>query len=474
MAPSRALLAIMLVVAACGGTAETTTSTTALPSSTTVTSTTVASTTSTTVPGTTTVEPQNPPDVIFYGGTMLTMNPDQPVAQAVSIRDGMIVAVGPQIPLLTQAGPDTIIVDLAGRTLMPGFVDAHTHILNQGNYGAGFEERQSAALANGITTLANMYSEADFLAAMESFAADGHLRVRTSLYMVYNRACGDLVGEWYLDRPPTREPGEMLRIGGVKVFADGGSCNSPSFTTQIAEDVVLVPPYVTVEELTGVIERAQAAGHQVAVHAVGDRAIDTVLDAMEAAIGDGENTLRHRIEHNSVVRPDHYPRYGEIGMVATIFAEYPSCAPFGAPLFPEYQDWEWPYDELLAANPDVHFAWHGDAPSFSIDPLKQLFGFVTRYDVAADGTLCEPWPWLADDTIPVEDALALMTTDSAYAIFRETEVGALRPGLYADLIVLSDNPVAVDPFDIKDIAVLMTMVGGQTEYCAAGSEEICP
>jgi hypothetical protein len=67
-----------------------------------------------------------------------------------------------------------------------------------------------------------------------------------------------------------------------------------------------------------------------------------------------------------------------------------------------------------------------------------------------------------------------MTTGSAYALFREGEVGALRPGLFADLVVLSANPLAVDPFAIKDIEVLLTMVGGDVAHCASGSEDLCP
>jgi len=463
----------MLVTAACGGSGDTAASTTTSSPPTTVTSATVAPTA--TDPGpTTTAAPLPQADLIFHGGAILTMDPDRWVVEAIAIRDGKILAIGNQRPILSRAGPDTVIIDLAGRTLMPGFIDAHSHILNEPAYGDTLEERQAAALANGITTLGNLYTDDGFLGAMVDFDAAGLLRVRTSLYLVYNLACGDPYGEWYLDHPPTREPGEMLRIGGVKVYADGGSCNPPSFTVQLNEGGAVVPPYVTVEELAGVIERAQAAGHQVAIHAIGDRAIDTALDAIATALREGENVFRHRIEHNSVVRPDQYQRYGDIGVVATIFADYPSCNLFGGPLFPEVQDWEWPYDELIAANPEAHFAWHGDAPYFSISAIEQLFGFVTRHDVGADGTVCEPWPWLADDTIPVEDALALMTTGSAYALFREEEVGSLRLGLYADVVVLSGNPLAVDPFAIKDIDVLMTMVGGQVEYCAAGAEEVCP
>ena len=67
-----------------------------------------------------------------------------------------------------------------------------------------------------------------------------------------------------------------------------------------------------------------------------------------------------------------------------------------------------------------------------------------------------------------------MTIEAAYALFREQELGSLKTGKLADLIILSDNPLEVDADDILDIQVLMTMVGGNVEYCAQGNESLCP
>ena len=68
----------------------------------------------------------------------------------------------------------------------------------------------------------------------------------------------------------------------------------------------------------------------------------------------------------------------------------------------------------------------------------------------------------------------MMTTSSAYALFRENEVGMLRPGMLADLIVVSANPLAVAPEDLWDVEVWMTMIGGQVEFCREGREALCP
>jgi len=88
-----------------------------------------------------------------------------------------------------------------------------------------------------------------------------------------------------------------------------------------------------------------------------------------------------------------------------------------------------------------------------------------------DGSLCEPPDWYLAEAITVEEALPLMTINGAYALFMEEKVGSLKTGKFADLIILSDKPLTVDPDAIIDLEVLMTMVGGGVEYCA--QEDYC-
>jgi predicted amidohydrolase YtcJ len=94
--------------------------------------------------------------------------------------------------------------------------------------------------------------------------------------------------------------------------------------------------------------------------------------------------------------------------------------------------------------------------------------------VKDDGTVCEPPDWAADDLLTVDEALTMMTIESAYALLREDEIGSLKAGKLADLIILSGNPLEVAPDSIMDIQVLMTMVGGQVEHCIQGLEGLCP
>ena len=424
-----------------------------------------------------TISPQEAADVIFYNGVILTMNPEQPRAQAIGIRGGKIVAVGTDQELMNLKNESTKMIDLGGLTLMPGFVDAHTHLLNDaGKFGTDLDGIQQMALENGITTIGDMFVSQDFLDEMRHYNDDGGLRIRTSLYLIYNTNCGDIVGDWWKDVPPTREPGEMLRIGGVKIFADGGSCNRPALSYETSPGSGLGDLYLTGDQIASVVREAQSLGHQVAIHALGDRAIEAALDGIGSALDGKPNTYRHRIEHNAILRPDLLPRYGEIGVVATIFATYPSCTPLGAPSPAPYNQWEWAWPTLIEANPGLHIAWHGDDPYIPpLSPILDLYGFVTRKQVTEDRSkVCDPPDWIKDDTLTVDQALPMMTRESAYALFRDKEVGSLTPGKFSDMIILSENPMSENPDTLLNTYVLMTMVGGKVEWCATGSESLCP
>jgi predicted amidohydrolase YtcJ len=421
-------------------------------------------------------------DIIFYNGNVLTMDDDQPIAEAVAIQGDKIIAVGDNDSILAYQTSTTKVIDLAGKTMMPGFIDPHSHIIqNPGVIGAADRyEMQDVILAAGVTTIADMGGDRgevfEELSAMEDA---GELRIRISLYLLHTTNCGEQVGDWYLEYPPIRTPGAMLHIPGIKIFTDGGSCNAPAVSYEYS-DGSHGDLYYTQEELNQIVADASAHGCQAAIHALGDRAIEQTLYAIKESLVDGENPLRHRIEHNTLVRPEMYPLYTEIKPVALVFGPFHTCSVLGESGKFKYstpeeaRSWEWPYGTLIEANPDVVFAWHEDTPVYPLDPMLHLFGFVTRAAFREDGTICEPPDWLAANAVPVETALKLMTINAAYALFREEDVGSIVPGKYADIIILSDDPLTVDPYTLADIEVWMTMVNGNMEYCMAGHEAYCP
>ena len=421
-----------------------------------------------------TVDPQQL--ILFHNGVVLTMDTERRLATALAVRGEKISALGSDDEILAMTEPDAIVIDLQGATLMPGFVDPHSHIFNDATQymSMSLSEAQQLALENGITTVGDLYVTESFLKEMRRFDDAGGLQIRTSLYLIATDNCGRPQGDWWKDYPATDSPGEMLRIGGVKIFADGGTCKDVALSFEREPGGGFGDLFFEQDELDKLVSKVHAANRQAAIHALGDRAVEVAQNAIASALQGEPNVNRHRIEHNTLVRPELLPRYGEIGIVPIIYALYPSCEPWwDVPA--EIRAWEWPWRAMLDANPGLPIAWHGDDPySNRVRPLDELYSFLTRDDVNNEGKVCPAEEWQKMHLITVEEALPMMTVNAAYALFREDELGSLEPGKYADMIILSDNPLAVTPQAIPEMEVWMTMVGGRTVFCMAGHEELCP
>lgn len=427
--------------------------------------------------------PQVAADIIFTQADILTMDASNPSAHALAIQGDKILAVGTNDEILKLRGADTVVVSLGGRTLMPGFVDAHAHLAldAQGN-PEKFSQIQQDALQGGITTETEMGVRADLFDQLESYDKAGLVKLRWNVYFAYDTNCGDPVDRnWFKIYKQGQDISAHVRAQGVKIWADGGSCHVPAVTFEYPGGYGSGDLYMTQDQLTGIVKEVQAEGYQIGIHALGDRAIEEAQNAIAAALNGGPNTFRHRIEHNAVLHDSLVPRYNEIGIIPIIFGSYPTCwrvnstSQFKYAVPVSLGTWEWPWRELLDANPGIKAAWHSDYPVFpNIYPMAHLFGFVTRNQVGPDGNVCQAPDWLKQGAITADEALHIMTINSAYALFRENEVGSLAPGKLADMVILSEDPEKVQPEAIKDINVLMTMVGGRVEYCAAGSESLCP
>jgi predicted amidohydrolase YtcJ len=411
---------------------------------------------------------------IYHNGTVITMEDGPLIAEAIAIRGEAIDAVGSNEEILALQGSASTLIDLDGRTLMPGFVDAHTHILNDHrSEGMSLDEAQFEALRRGITTLGTLYVDRSFLGEIRDFDTAGFLRVRTSLYLVHTDPCGRVIGDWWKEYPPSDAPGEMLRIAGVKVFTDGGSCGKVALSFELEPGEGTGDLWYTQDELNEMVAVVHAAGYQAAVHAIGDRAVVQALNALEFALDGQSNTPRHRMEHVSVIPSGQIQRFGELGIIPVLIGQYPNCSPYGPPLPEGYREMEWPWRALRDANPDLPIAWHSDVPFQTGNPFVHLLGFVTRLDRTGPA-VCPPDDWLRDDTLSVEEALSIMTIQSAHALSRDDEAGSLAPGKLADLIVIANNPLEAESNQLSDNRVLLTVVGGQTEYCRATDADLCP
>jgi predicted amidohydrolase YtcJ len=226
--------------------------------------------------------------------------------------------------------------------------------------------------------------------------------------------------------------------------------------------------------LAEIVRRADSGGYQIAIHALGDRAVDQAIDALNAVIDSPRNPERHRIEHALFMVDGQFSRFSEMGVNPVIFGNWPTCSEDGTGYTENWKHNIRRWRELVDANPALVIAAKTDTPWLGPpSPLLELYSLTTLREVAEDGSICEPAEWLAERTLTIREALPMLTINAAYVLFRDDEVGSLEPGKLADLIVLSGNPL--DNLDgIKDLSVLVTVVDGKTAYCAAGQEAFCP
>jgi predicted amidohydrolase YtcJ len=208
------------------------------------------------------------------------------------------------------------------------------------------------------------------------------------------------------------------------------------------------------EVLADTIVDGHLAGWQLAVHAIGDRAADVALDALEKAQRLRPRPgARHRIEHAGLIRPDQLPRFARLGVSAVVqpnFLRY-----FGddyAAIMGEERA-PWLYRGRGFLDHGITLVGSSDRPVTDGSPLRAVQFMVER--ASESGQVIGP-----DEGITVEEALRAYTVNGAFACRWEDDAGSLTPGKRADLVVLGDDPRRVDPSRIGGIEVAATYVAG--------------
>ena len=524
-------------------------------------------------------------DTVLTGGVVWTgvsLNTET-IPTAIAIRDGRITAVGTDEEILRLAGSGTRRIELGGRRVVPGLMDAHTHFISGGFELAGVQLRDAATpeefarrigafagahpgewvtggtwdhelwggepprrnwidsltgdtpvfvsrldghmgLANsralelaGVTaetpdppggTIVRdaageptgvlkdeaqslVYavlpepSEAELDRALDAAVAhalergvtmvgdmgtwDGHETYRRALaggrlpmrvYSVVPIASWQRLAD-YVEREGTGDG--RLFWGGVKGFVDGSLGSTTAWFYEPYDDDPGTTGLMVTDtaELRRSVLAADSAGFQLLVHAIGDRANDWLLDVFaEAARQNGARDRRPRIEHAQHLTPESIGRIAAEGVVV-------SMQPYHV-----IDDGRWAakrigserirrtyaFRDLLDAG--AHVAFGSDWTVAPIDPLWGIYAAVTRR--TTDGA--NPQGWVPEQKISVEEALAAYTMGSAYAVHRENVLGSLEPGKLADLVVLSDDILTIDPMEIERVRVDLTMVGGEVVF----------
>lgn len=257
-----------------------------------------------------------------------------------------------------------------------------------------------------------------------------------------------------------------LRIGAMKAFADGSLGSTTAYFFQPYTDAPNTRGLLTAEmqPLSKVREhmmKADEAGLQLCVHAIGDQAISLVLDLfsdVEKAHGPADR--RWRIEHAQHIAPKDFDRFASLHVIASVQPYHAIDDGRWAErrIGPERIKTSYAYRTLL--DKGVTLALGTDWTVAPLDPMKTLYAAVTR--ATLDGK--NPNGWIPEQKIKLSEAVEAYTMGSAYAEFQEKEKGSITPGKLADMVLLSDDIFQLDPTKIPDVQVDMTMVGGKVVW----------
>jgi predicted amidohydrolase YtcJ len=258
---------------------------------------------------------------------------------------------------------------------------------------------------------------------------------------------------------------DFLEMGAVKAFADGSLGSRTAWMFKPYDDdpsnsglpmPIMAPP----AKLEEIARQADKAVIQICTHAIGDRAVSSLLDIYERIGGEHPAAHRFRVEHAQHVRPEDFARFGKLGIVA-------SMQPYHA-----VDDGRWAEKRIGHERARSSYAWKSmlgagaklafgsDWPVAPLDPLLGIYAAVTR--ATLDGK--NPGGWFPEQRLTVEEALRAYTLGAAYAAFQEKEKGTISPGKLADVVVLSDDLFQIPPERIKDVRVEVTIVGGKVVY----------
>jgi predicted amidohydrolase YtcJ len=532
---------------------------------------------------------QVPADLVLINGKIWTVNPARPQAEAVACSGGLITAVGTTAQILPLAGKGTRVVDLHGRLALPGFNDAHVHLIDGGAHLAGVQLRDAMteeelrerirrfamtlkpgrwitggdwdhqnwtparlptrhlidgataenpvfinrldghmclantlalkaagitketpdppggtivrdaqgeptgilkdaamdpvyaiipdmseeeitealraamkyASENGVTSVQDMSGAPLYLEVYQKLLAANELTLRISAHQplaTWKRLASVGIRAAF--------GGNRLRIGGLKGFADGslGSTTALFFepytdapgTSGLASDE-MIPESTMLNNILG----ADSAGLQVAIHAIGDRANHIILGMFaEAAKKNGDRDRRFRIEHAQHLRPDDIRLFASQHVIA-------SMQPYHAiddgrwadgRIGPERVKGAYAFRSLLDAG--VMLAFGSDWSVAPMDPIMGIYAAATRRTL--DGK--HPGGWVPGQKISVPEAIRAYTMGSAYASFDEKSKGSIEPGKVADIAVLSMDILSVDPKEIANARVVMTIFDGRIIY----------
>jgi predicted amidohydrolase YtcJ len=317
------------------------------------------------------------------------------------------------------------------------------------------------AASLGVTSVQHMVADYEDIAAYAELLDRGELTTR-----IYAAPLITHVDD--LAKIGTRRAfgGPYLRIGALKAFADGSLGSGTAyfyepFLGQGANRGLLSDEMQPPSLMQDRILRADGAGLQLCIHAIGDHAISIILDMYaEAQKARGPADRRFRIEHAQHMAAKDFQRFADLHVIASV-------QPYHAIDDGRFAEGKIGHDRASRTYAFRTFLDHGvrlalgtDWEVAPLDPMQTIYAAVTR--ATLDGK--NPAGWFPEQKLTVTEALEAYTMGSAYAEFQEKEKGSITPGKLADMVLLSEDILGISPDQIQKVHVLKTILGGRVIF----------
>src|SRR5580765_5595321 len=374
------------------------------------------------------------------------------------------------------AGVDAKTVDVSGGVIVRDasgnptgiFKDAALELINKAIPAMSREQRIRVArralehaASLGVTSVQHMNPEFADVAAYSELAEKGELTTR--IYAVpmetdwRDQAKVGIRRAW---------GSSYLRLGGVKGYADGSLGSRTAymfepFTDDPGNRGLLSDEMHPPSAMRDRLMQADAAGLQLRVHAIGDRAISMMLDIFaDIEKEHGYHDQRFAIEHAQHMAQKDFERFAKLHVVASMQPYHAIDDGRWAEARLGHERARYSYAWRSFLDHDVTLAFGTDWPVAPLDPMPGVYAAVTR--ATLDGK--NAGGWIPEEKITLPEAIEAYTMGAAFAEFQESEKGSISPGKLADMVIVSDNIFNVKPEAIRDVKVTTTIVAGNVVY----------
>jgi predicted amidohydrolase YtcJ len=323
------------------------------------------------------------------------------------------------------------------------------------------------SLANGVTMFQDMGESFATIDAIKAMVDEGDMPLRLYILVDQGEVRPNNIEALKSHRLINYGNGHLTVRAIGEITADGALGSRSAWMLKPYDDDPTNSGLnvTTMPRIKQIAEIGLANGYQISVHAIGDRANHETLDTFEEIFKEHHvksDTLRWRIEHAQLLKPSDIPRFGQMGVVASMQSIHEcSDAPYVLPRIGKQRAEEGAYVWQKLWKTGAIVTNGTDVPVEEISPIASYSCAVTRDRVGTDSA------FFPDQKLTRYEALQTYTTNGAYVAFEERHTGSLTPGKWADIVVLSRDITTVPPDSILGTAPLYTIVGGKVVYTSA-------